>query len=223
MASDKDYFLLTGRRSDHIVNEGGVGIHKDALSDFRKLRDAAKEEGVAIQIASGFRDFERQLSIWNFKASGRRPVRDRHENLINFNSASKSEILEGILTWSALPGASRHHWGTELDIFDANIKSRENVSLTQQECAEDFERLYEWLDKNLQQFNFHRPYAKDLGGVAREPWHLSHTSLSKAYESIYTIDVLRKSVMESDLLLKEEVLNSLDWIYANYIKNVSPA
>ncbi len=224
MENNIDYSLLTGRGDDHIIKiEGGAKLHKEALSDFEKLKNAAKKEGVELQVASGFRDFERQLSIWNLKASGERPVRDRQENLIDFNSASKSEILEGILTWSALPGASRHHWGTEIDIFDANIKAREEVSLTQKECVEDFQKLYGWLDKNIQDYNFHRPYAQDLGGVAKEPWHLSYTPLSKLYEKNYTIDVLRKSVRESDLLLKEEVLNSLEWIYANFIKNVVPS
>ena len=26
--------------------------------------------------------------------------------------------MVGILEWSALPGASRHHWGSEFDVFD---------------------------------------------------------------------------------------------------------
>ena len=25
---------------------------------------------------------------------------------------------DAILLWSALPGASRHHWGTDFDVFD---------------------------------------------------------------------------------------------------------
>ena len=28
------------------------------------------------------------------------------------------QIVRAILHWSALPGASRHHWGTEIDVID---------------------------------------------------------------------------------------------------------
>ena len=28
-------------------------------------------------------------------------------------------LIETILLWSALPGGSRHHWGTDVDVFDA--------------------------------------------------------------------------------------------------------
>ena len=30
--------------------------------------------------------------------------------------------MAAILVWSALPGASRHHWGTDLDVFDRAVQ-----------------------------------------------------------------------------------------------------
>lgn len=216
--------ILTGRDSKHTKEFAeGLRVHESMIKEIYRLQDAAKKEGIQIEIASGFRDFQRQLKIWNLKASGERKLRDRNEIEIDFNTASKREVLESILTWSALPGASRHHWGTEIDIFDKSVKERDKVELTQKECEEDFPKLYEWLESNLDRFDFHRPYRKDLGGVAREPWHLSYTPISTNFERDYTIDVLRKSVKESEMLIKDEVISSLDWIFANFIKNVSPA
>jgi len=36
-----------------------------------------------------------------------------------------SEKIASILRWSALPGTSRHHWGTDLDIIDAKALTAE--------------------------------------------------------------------------------------------------
>ncbi len=34
-------------------------------------------------------------------------------------SSAEAERVAAILVWSALPGASRHHWGTDCDVIDA--------------------------------------------------------------------------------------------------------
>ncbi len=34
---------------------------------------------------------------------------------------SDLEKCKAMLRWSAVPGASRHHWGTEIDIFDPDL------------------------------------------------------------------------------------------------------
>ncbi|MCZ8486094.1 D-alanyl-D-alanine carboxypeptidase family protein [Vibrio lentus] len=31
--------------------------------------------------------------------------------------SSEQQKLSAILRWSALPGASRHHWGCDFDVF----------------------------------------------------------------------------------------------------------
>ena len=50
--------------------------------------------------------------------NGTRPILDDHGEAKNPRDLTPSELLESILRWSALPGFSRHHWGTDFDIYD---------------------------------------------------------------------------------------------------------
>lgn len=80
---------------------------------------------------------------------------------------------EAILRWSALPGASRHHWDTDLDIFDPDLlPPGAQLQLTPEEYLPGgcFASLTRWLDRHLGEYGFYRPYARDRGGVAVEAW-----------------------------------------------------
>lgn len=218
------YLELSGRENKDLapwVEGEELQIHSSMKEPLQELVNDAKKSGINISLVSGYRSFEKQLAIWNAKASGKRKLLDRNEQEVDFNQSSKQEILEAILAWSALPGASRHHWGTEIDIFDSGIKDRNKVSLTQRECQEDFHKLYNWIDSNLKNYPFHRPYSKDRGGVSMEPWHLSYTPLSMDFQNLYTLDVFEKNIREAQILLKEEILIDLEGIYSQYIQNVS--
>ena len=74
-----------------------------------------------LQPASSFRDFERQQLIWNGKFSGERKVHDDAGNPLDLALLDDWQKAQAILRWSALPGGSRHHWGTEIDIFDPDL------------------------------------------------------------------------------------------------------
>ena len=75
--------------------------------------DAARA-GIDIGITSSFRDFFAQERIWNMKWRGERPLYDTAGRVREHAALAPRELIEAILCWSALPGASRHHWGTEL-------------------------------------------------------------------------------------------------------------
>ena len=77
-----------------------------------------------MQPASSFRDFERQQLIWNCKFNGERKVHDDEGNLLDLALLDDWQKAQAILRWSALPGGSRHHWGTEIDIFDPDLLSQ---------------------------------------------------------------------------------------------------
>ncbi|MBC7428790.1 MAG: D-alanyl-D-alanine carboxypeptidase family protein [Bacteriovorax sp.] len=62
-----------------------------------------------MEIASAFRGFDAQLSIWNAKAKGLRTLFDDQGNALDYKTLSSVEIVYAILRWSALPGASRQH------------------------------------------------------------------------------------------------------------------
>ena len=114
-------FELTGRTRTHVVQLDDLrcALHRDVVDPFLALRAAAAREGIDLRVFSAFRDFAAQLSIWNRKFSGQRPLFTRDGGVLEHAALGIDELLEAILNWSALPGASRHHWGSDIDVFDA--------------------------------------------------------------------------------------------------------
>ncbi len=104
--------LLCGQDESLMVDVLGCPVHPAIVAPFEALRSDAARAGFELKIVSGFRGFDRQLAIWNAKASGRRPLLDSDGQALCFNELSCEQLLDAILRWSALPGASRHHWGS---------------------------------------------------------------------------------------------------------------
>src|SRR5688572_26135262 len=77
--------MLTGRSAAHlvIIGDGPHRLQKEAAQAFEKMRLAAREAGFDLQPASTFRDFDRQLAIWNGKFRGERPVLDKNSQPVD--------------------------------------------------------------------------------------------------------------------------------------------
>ena len=115
---------LTGKSDQHLVAlQGRHRLQPEAVTAFRALQQAAKTAGFNLQPASTFRDFERQRQIWNGKFRGERPVMDVNSQPLDVLSLDEGERCEAILRWSAMPGSSRHHWGSDLDSDDPDLLS----------------------------------------------------------------------------------------------------
>ena len=216
---------LTGKVRTHIeqLEEPRVALHREVVAPFRSLRAAAAKEGLDVMPFSAFRDFQAQVEIWNRKFRGERPLYDRDGNERNRARLSEPEIVEAILVWSAVPGASRHHWGSEIDIYDrATLPEGYRVKLLPEEYLPGgvFERLADWLNDNLQRFDFFRPYDEDRGGVYPEPWHISYAPVAAQAQSALTAEVIAGALHDSDVLGKDIVLAQLPEIYQRYVANV---
>jgi len=82
------------------------------------MRAAAADAGVLLEPFSAFRDLKTQARIWRQKWTGARPILDQDGNGIDRAESDEDDLIEAILGWSALPGCSRHHWGSEIDVYD---------------------------------------------------------------------------------------------------------
>lgn len=214
--------ILLGKTQEHLIIDeiSGLYLHKKMLSAFNDLRSDAQKNGFQMEIASAFRGFDHQLRIWNNKAQGLRALYDSHGNLLDFNNLSKTELLYSILRWSALPGGSRHHWGSDIDIFDRSRMPLDyDVQLVPEETEGDgyFAPMHNWLDTVLSQYGFYRPYEQDLGGIAPERWHISYAPISQEYIKHLTLEILAENIRLSDIVLKEEIQNELPLIYKRFI------
>ncbi len=221
---------VTGETEAHLCStldaeRLGVPVHRDVVTPFLRLREAARVAGFDLQILSGFRSFAEQLSIWNRKATGTLAVLDSSAVPLDLETLSQRELVFAILRWSALPGASRHHWGTDLDVYDLRAKpAGYDIELIPEEVNEGgmFGPLHAWLDERMAAagaFGFFRPYDRDRQGVAPERWHLSHAPTADGCERRLTPALLRMTVERADMALKHVVLEHLDEIYERFVTN----
>lgn len=188
--------ILTGKYSEHLITFHNHKLHPQAYFAFKAMKEHAIRDGINLQPASTFRDFYRQQTIWNEKFYGRRPVLDDDNHPIDIERLNVEQCCLTILRWSALPGTSRHHWGTDLDIYDPDmLPPGQQLMLEPWEYSNKgyFAKLTNWLNKNMTSYGFYRPYAIDIGGVACEPWHLSYYPVADSMASLLTCQRLLES------------------------------
>jgi len=216
---------LTGRVDSHIryLQSVSLAAEESTVSSFLNMKEEAEKAGIVLSAFSSFRDYKSQMGIWNSKYTGQRPLYNSDGEILDYNTLSPLQVVFAVLSWSALPGASRHHWGTEIDVIDtAAVPDDYEVKLIPEEykIGGIFYRLHGWLEENMDRFGFFKPYREFRGGVCEEPWHLSYAPVSKKLITEMTIDMISEAVSDGDLLGKEIVLELLPDIYQNYILNV---
>jgi LAS superfamily LD-carboxypeptidase LdcB len=226
--------VLTGRTDRHLCSEAdaeslGARVHGEVVEPFRRLQADARAAGFDLRSLSGFRSFDQQRSIWNRKVTGRLAVLDSDAVPLDIARLSEPDLIFAILRWSALPGASRHHWGTDLDVYDRAAQPEGyEIELIPAEVNAGgmFGPLHQWLDQRIAAgaaHGFFRPYDRDRGGVAPERWHLSHAPVAGRYLPGLTVPLLRRTIERADLGLKPAVLAHLDEIHRRFVVNVNPA
>ncbi|KZW99834.1 peptidase M15 [Pseudoalteromonas luteoviolacea] len=213
-----------GLKGSHLIDFRGSQIHHRLKSDLDGLIQAAKSSGFDFAIASAQRDFHRQKAIWNAKYSGLRPILDLDNKAVDTTGFSSKAIIEAIMLFSALPGASRHHFGTDLDVYATNcLATGHSLQLEpwEYEKSGPFHEFSAWLDLTMSEFGFYKPYDKYRGGVACEPWHISHVKL--ANEMAVSIDAaaISEAISRHEVLGKESIISNMDELYNRYVINVA--
>jgi LAS superfamily LD-carboxypeptidase LdcB len=146
-------------------------LRKDVYEAFQQMYDAALKDGVKLRIISATRNFAAQKAIWEAKWTGQRLVDSQD---ISKTIADPQQRALKILEYSSMPGSSRHHWGTDIDLNDLN-----DAYFQQGEGK----KVYQWLRRHAQEFGFCQPYsAKGEArpeGYNEEKWHWSYTPVSR--------------------------------------------
>lgn len=223
-----DPLLLVGQSETSLTPFGSTGrtrLHTDVIASLTALSQQAKRQGFELSVVSGFRSFNDQLGIWNAKARGKRPVLDSKSRPIDISSLEPHALVKAILRWSALPGASRHHWGSDFDVIDAAaLPAGYKVQLIPDEVEKGgmFAPFHDWLDANMAAFGFYRPYDQDRGGVSPERWHLSYAPLASRCLKGLNRQVITQSWAGQDVALRNAVEDQLDLILEQFVWNVAP-
>ena len=72
------------------------------------------------------------------------------------------KAIAKIIEYSTLPGTSRHHWGTEIDIIDAGPPEEGDVLLPHKFHDQGpYNTLREWMESHAQDYGFFLPYTQD--------------------------------------------------------------
>lgn len=154
------------------ADRSGMYMRKEALEAFVKMYDAALLSGVNMQIKSATRNFDYQKGIWERKYTGETILSDG-TNVAKDISQVEDKCLK-ILEFSSMPGTSRHHWGTDIDINSFN-----NEYFDQGEGK----KVYEWMLEYASSFGYCQPYTPHSldrpHGYHEEKWHWSYMPISR--------------------------------------------
>ncbi len=216
---------LTGRDRGHIVTltEPRCLLHAAAVRPFLAMRDAAMRDGFDLVAVSSFRDFDRQRLIWNAKYRGERPARDRQGRPVRMDALDAGARVEAILLWSALPGASRHHWGSDIDVADGGVIAaghEPRLEVEEYRRGGPFAPLSAWLTANMRRFGFYRPYTRRGSGVQPEPWHLSYAPVAQPALRRMTVRLLAGAIAGNGVEGEAEILARLPSIRERYVLGV---
>jgi D-alanyl-D-alanine carboxypeptidase len=181
---------------------GVMYLRNETLAAFIEMSAAAKADGISLKIASATRNFDYQKNIWNSKWSGATLVDGNNLSMTIPDSLTR---FKKILEYSSVPGASRHHWGTDIDINESTTDYFNGVLGTTE---------YIWLVKNAQTFGFCQPYNLKNGarpeGYNEERWHWSYLPLAKTftqeYKSLITENDI-KGFLGDQFVAGEDIIN----------------
>ena len=218
--------MLTGKSREHLVNlptpySPHHFLQAKAMKAFQGLQQSAVKNGFNLQPASSFRDFARQQLIWNGKFNGERKVHDDVGNALDLSRLDDWQKSQAILRWSALPGASRHHWGTEIDIFDPDLLPQgQSLQLEPWEYEQGgyFFELSEFLTENLPHFDFNLPFMQMPAEkkIGREPWHISYMPLAEKAKQLFSAEVLLQAWEKEEIGGKATLQQHLPQIFEQY-------
>ncbi len=168
------------RVPDAWTDKDGIYLRTEVLDACGRMRDAAAEAGVDLLIRSATRNFSYQRGIWE-----RKWQRTRYMGWQDVDKA------RDILTYSAMPGASRHHWGTDID-----FNSFENDWFASGEGAE----VYGWLSDHAAEYGFHQVYddkATGRTGYELERWHWSYMPTAEPMLAAYNALISEADLTEA--------------------------
>ncbi|CAH9058932.1 hypothetical protein PSECIP111854_02302 [Pseudoalteromonas sp. CIP111854] len=216
--------IACGLSDAHLACWQNIYVHKDIIDDLNMLSSAAKRDGFELRIASSYRGFERQAAIWNAKFAKQRPVYDINGQEVDLSKLDEQAKCEAIMLFSALPGGSRHHFGSDLDIYAANcLAPNQNLQLEpwEYQLGGPFAEFSNWLDEHLQTYSFFKPYNCYQGGVAQEPWHISHQRVAKQLEQYQSTHNIAAALKNQEVLGKKAILSNLAMLHKRFISNIT--
>tara|TARA_B100001057_G_scaffold69343_1_gene63159 strand:- start:15489 stop:16214 length:726 start_codon:yes stop_codon:yes gene_type:complete len=194
------YNHIVGKSNYFLNKEPKHGLIPKVADSFDSMKAAAKLDGIEIIMISGYRSFNDQKNIWNKKFL-------KNE----LNGFSVDENIKKIIEYSTIPGTSRHHWGTDIDIVDGSYNIDGDVLITEKFYGNGpYVKLRKWLDKNSHKYGFYQVYTNDKNrnGFKHEPWHYSYAPISIDILNLF-LELDLKKIFISNKIMGASYLDSV--------------
>jgi LAS superfamily LD-carboxypeptidase LdcB len=192
------------------ASRSGMYVREEAYTAFKKMYDAALKDGVRLMIISATRTFDAQKGIWEAKWNGSRSVEGKNLATAVPDPVERARI---ILKYSSMPGTSRHHWGTDLDLNSMDPAYFNTAA---------GKKIYDWLVQHAKEYGFGQPYCekgeKRPSGYEEEKWHWSYLPLSRQYTSAWLTMVKYSDIKGFKGAETAEKLN----VIRDYVEGINP-
>lgn len=188
---------------------------REASEAFDELSAAGRREGFRIYAASSYRSFNHQKRIWN----------NKYRKFTQQGLSPEKAILK-IVEYSTIPGTSRHHWGTDLDVIDLSKKTPQNPLSAEHFIGNGiYANFKKWLDEKAEDFGFYEVYTSNpkRKGFEYEPWHFSYRPLScnmlYQYQQLNFFETMKNLEIEGHQYFTKEFLDNY---YKQNILDINP-
>lgn len=145
-------------KKENLVKIDGFPVRNDCADAFKKMKLAAKKEGINIKVVSGYRSSHYQIQVFRRKFNGKYPT---------------EEQMKARLKYSAPSGYSEHHTGLAVDINETEEWFKDSPA-------------YPWLLEHAQEFGFENSFPEDNAqGLGFEPWHWRYIGVNGENKGIF--------------------------------------
>lgn len=191
------------------TSKSDIYMQAEAYEAFEQMYEAAKAAGFTLSIISATRNFWYQKGIWERKWTGVTKVGG--QNLTVSHPDPEKRALK-ILNYSSMPGTSRHHWGTDIDLNNLTNSYFESGNGA---------KLYAWLVDNAPKYGFCQPYTPKGDarphGYNEEKWHWSFFPIAQEYLRQYSDSVTYAHILG---FKGSEVAEGID-VIEKYVRGIA--
>lgn len=202
--------LIFARIEKPYTNKSTIFMHSEAYEAYKKMYAAAALEKIDLKIISAFRSFNHQKSIWESKWTGARKVLGQDLSKKYTNPEQRAKV---ILLFSSMPGTSRHHWGTDVDIYSLEDKDF---------LSGKGKIIYDWLSSHASEYGFCQVYTPKpesrATGYEEEKWHWSYKPVAEL-----RLEQYKKHIKYTDLVgFKGDRVAKKIQVIENYVFGINP-
>lgn len=157
---NREYVLPSDFKCETVDLKGGYDLDYRAAEYYNAMYDAAKKDGITLNVVSGYRRIVKQDELY----------KNRVKRCMNEDGLSYEAALEAAARWVLPPGTSEHNLGLAVDIGWLTADFEDSAA-------------YAWLEEHAADYGFVLRYPKDKVDITKinyEPWHWRYIGVEDA-------------------------------------------